>query len=147
MKQPSRLVAIFEKPLHQAALVACMILVFSLIDLILPTTNNLLEANAGPWIVSTAMVLCFVILNTIVALRIDPVIPYWSKSVVYFFGLLALSYAWCFLLTGKHIDEVGSFRWLWFVLTMVHMIFFAIAISMKRIITIANEQDEKLRGE
>jgi hypothetical protein len=147
MTQPSKLVTIFEKPLHQAALVACMIIVFSLVDLILPTTNNLLEANAGPWIVSTAMVLCFVILNTIVALRIEQVVPYWSKSVLYFLGLLALSYAWCFLLTGKHIDEVGSFRWLWFVLTMVYMIFFAIAVSMKRIINIANKQDEKLRGE
>ncbi len=145
--QQSKLVTIFEKPLHQAALVACMILVFSLVDLILPTTNNLLEANAGPWIVSTAMVLCFIILNTIVALRIEHVVTYWSKSVMYFLGLLALSYGWCFLLTGKHIDEVGSFRWLWFVLTLVHMIFFAIAVSMKRIINIANQQDEKLRGE
>jgi hypothetical protein len=51
------------------------------------------------------------------------------------------------LLSGKHIDEVGSFRWLWFVLTLVYMIFFAIARSMKRVVDIAIEQDDKLRGE
>ena len=147
MTQQSRLVTLFEKPLHQAALVALMILVFTLIDKMLPHGNNLFEVNAGPWIVATAMMLCFVILNSIVALRIEPIIPYWSKSVMFYLGLLAFSYGWCFLLSGKHIDGVGSIRWLWFVLTMVYMVFFTIARSMKRIIDIANKQDEKLRGE
>ena len=147
MTQPSKLVTIFEKPLHQAALVACMIMVFSLFDMMLPHSNNLFEVNAGPWIVATAMMLCFVILNTIVALRIEPIIPYWSTSVMLYLGLLAFSYGWCWLLSGKHIDDVGSIRWLWFVLTMVYMVFFTIARSMKRIIDIANRQDEKLRGE
>ena len=147
MTQTSKLVTIFEKPLHQAALVASMILVFSVFDMMLPHSNNLFEVNAGPWIVATAMMLCFVILNTIVALRIEPIIPYWSASVMFYLGLLAFSYGWCFLLSGKHIDDVGSIRWLWFVLTMVYMVFFTIARSMKRIIDIANRQDEKLRGE
>ncbi|MDZ4747961.1 MAG: hypothetical protein SH808_05700 [Saprospiraceae bacterium] len=147
MTQQSRLVTIFEKPLHQAGLVAAMILVFTLFDKMLPHANNLFEVNAGSWIVATAMMLCFVILNSIVALRIEPIVPYWSKSVIIYLGLLAFSYGWCYLLSGKHIDDVGSIRWLWFVLTMVYMIFFAIARSMKRIIDIANQQDEKLRGE
>ena len=147
MTEQSRLITIFEKPLHQAGLVACMILVFTLVDKLLPHTNNLFEVNAGPWIVATAMMLCFVILNSIIALRIEPIVPYWSKSVMIYLGLLAFSYGWCYLLSGKHIDDVGSIRWLWFVLTMVYMIFFAIARTMKGIIDIANKQDEKLRGE
>jgi hypothetical protein len=147
MTETSKLVTTFEKPLHQALLVACMIIVFSLVDLVLPHSNSLFEVNAGTWIVATAMMLCFVILNSIVALRIDPIIPYWSKSVIFYLGLLAFSYGWCFLLSGKHIDDVGSIRWLWFVLTLVYMVFFSIARSMKRIVDIANKQDEKLRGE
>ena len=147
MTEQSRLVTIFEKPLHQAGLVACMILVFTLVDKILPQGNNLFEVNAGSWIVATAMMLCFVILNSLIALRIEPIVPYWSKSVIFYLGLLTFSYGWCYLLSGKHIDDVGSIRWLWFVLTMVYMIFFAIARTMKGIIDIANKQDEKLRGE
>ena len=127
MIHSSKLVTIFEKPLHQAALVAAMIVVFSLVDLVLPHSNNLFEINAGTWIVATAMMLCFIILNSIVALRIEPIIPYWSTSVMFYLGLLAFSYGWCFLLSGKHIDEVGSIRWLWFVLTLVYMVFFTIA--------------------
>lgn len=147
MDDNNKLVRLFEKPNHQAALVAVMIFVFTLFDMMLPHSNSLLEAHSGPWIVATAMVLCFVILNSLIALRIEPVVPYWSRSVMLYLGLLGISYGWCYLLSGKHIDEVGSFRWLWFVLTIVYMVFFTIARSVKRVVDIANKQDEKLRGE
>ncbi len=146
MQQSSKLVTIFSKPLYQAMLVGCMILLFTLVDYVLPHSNTLFEKNSGTWIVSTAMVLCFVILNSIVALRIEPIVPYWSKSVIYYFALLALSYGWSFLLSGLHIDDAGSIRWLWFVITLVYMVFFGIARSVKNIIDIADRQDENLRG-
>lgn len=145
--QPSKLVAIFSKPHYQALLVVGMTIVFSLFDKMMPHHTELLEVNAGTWIVGTAMILCFIILNSIVALRIEPIIPYWSKSVTLYIALLVFVYAWCYLLSGKNIDDAGSFRWLWLVLTLVYMIFFAIARSMKRIVDIAIKQDEKLRGE
>lgn len=145
--EPSRLITVFSKPLHQVALVVCMIILFSLVDWVLPHQNVLFDANSGPWTVATAMILCFVILNAIVALRIEPILPYWRSSVMFYIGLLVFCYGWCYLLSGKHIDEVGSFRWLWIVLTLVYMVFFAIARSMKRIVDLAIRQDEKLLGE
>ena len=66
---------------------------------------------------------------------------------MFYLGLLAFSYGWCFLLSGKHIDDVGSVRWLWFVLTLVYMVFFAIARTMKGIIDIANREDERNESE
>ena len=147
MTQPSKLVRIFSNPLYQVILVAVMTVVFTLLDKILPHPSTYLEPNSGTWIVSTAMILCFVILNTVVALRIEPITPYWSKSIMYYIGFLVFSYLWCWMLSGKHIDEVGSFRWLWLVLTLVYQVFFAIARSMKRIVDIAIKQDDKLRGE
>lgn len=147
MNQPNKLVTTFSKPLYQAALIAGMILVFTLVDAILPHSNTLFEKNAGSWIVATAMILCYVILNSVVALRIEPIVPYWSRSVVIYFALLAFSYAWCYFLSGLHIDDAGTIRWLWFVITLVYMVFFAIARSMKRIVDLAIRQDEKLRGE
>ncbi len=147
MNESLRLITIFQKPLNQAALIVGMIIVFTLVDYVLPHHYELFEINSGSWIVGTAMIFCFIIFNTIVALRSEPILPYWSKSVMIFIGLLVFTYAWCYMLTGKHIDEVGSFRWLWIVLTMVYLVFFIIARTMKRIVDIANEQDKKLRGE
>lgn len=147
MTEENKLVTFFTKPLHQVLLIVSMTIVFSLVDWMLPHRQDLFEVNSGPWIVSTAMILCFVILNAIIALRAEPIIPYWTQSVMYFIALLVFTYFWCYLLSGRHIDEVGSFRWLWIVLTLVYMVFFAIARSVKRIIDLANRQDEKLRGE
>ncbi len=147
MIEPSRLGIFFLKPLHQAGIIVCLIIVLTLIDNLMPHDDLFFKANAGPWIVSTAMVLLFIIVNTVVALRIEIIIPYWTWSILLFFGLLAFSYGWCYILTGKHIDEVGSFRWLWMVLTMVYFVFFIITRTMKRIVDIAIKQDKKLRGE
>jgi hypothetical protein len=147
MNEPSKLVSTFLKPFYQLLLIGGMTIVFTLIDFVLPHNNDFFAVNAGPWIVATAMILCFVILNCIVALKIEPIVAYWSKSVVFYFILLAFCYLWCFLLSGKQIDDVGSFRWLWFVLTLVYMVFFVIARSMKRIVDLAISQDEKLKSE
>ena len=141
------MITIFQKPLNQAALIVCMTIVFSLIDYVLPHHNDLFEADSGSWIVGTAMIFCFIIINSVVALKSEPILPYWSKSLLIFVGLLVFTYAWCYMLTGKQIDDVGSFRWLWIVLSMVYIVFFIIARTMKRIVDIANEQDKKLRGE
>ena len=119
MTQPNRLVTIFQKPVFQALLVLTLIILLTGMDALLPHDDVFFKANAGPWIVSTAMVLLFILINTIVALRIENITPYWIQSVILFVSLLAFSYGWCYLLSGKHIDDVGSFRWLWIVITMV----------------------------
>ena len=52
-----------------------------------------------------------------------------------------------YLVSGVTIDEAGSFRWLYVVLTMGYLIFLAIVQSMKRIVDIAIQQDKRLRNE
>ena len=147
MNEPSKLAIFFLKPLHQAGLIAVLMVILTGVDALMPHDDLFFKANAGPWIVSTAMILLYIIINTVVALRIQNILPYWSWSIVLFLLLLAFAYGWCYLLTGKHIDEVGSFRWLWMVLTMVYFVFFTITRSMKRIVDMAIKQDKKLRGE
>ncbi len=128
-------------------MVAGMMIILTLLDNFMPQNNEFFNVNAGPWIVSTAMVLLFIILNTVVALRVKLFVPYWITSIVCFIALLAFAYGWSYLLTGKHIDDVGSFRWLWMVLTLVYFVFFIIVRSMKTIVDFAIRQDNKLRGE
>ena len=147
MKEPSRLITFFMKPLHQAGLIALLTIVLTLGDHFMPHDDAFFKVNAGPWIVSTAMVLLFIILNTLVALVIGPVIKYWTQSIMMFVVVLAFAYGWSYLLSGKHIDDVGSFRWIWIVLGMVYIVFFGIARSVKNIVDFAIKQDNKLRGE
>ena len=147
MIESNRLINIFQKPFYQAALMALMMMILTLMDHFMPHDDDFFKANAGPWIVSTAMILLFIVINTVVALRIENILPYWTTSILSFVLLMGFAYGWCFLLTGKHIDDVGSFRWIWMVLGMVYLVFFIITRTMKRIVDIAIQQDKKLRGE
>ena len=147
IKQRSGLITFFLNPLYQAGVIAAMMIVLTGIDYLLPHEEIVFNVDSGPWIVCTAMFFLFAILNTVVALMIEPILPYWTKSILCYFGLMAFAYLWCLLLTGKHIDDVGSFRWIWMVVTMVYLVFFVIARSMKRIVDFAIRQDKKLRGE
>src|SRR5678815_3959975 len=96
VKEPSKLIIMFSKPLYQALLVVAMTIVFSLFDKMMPHHTELLEINWGTWIVGTATILCYINLNTIVALRLDPIIPYWSESVTFYLGTLVFVYAWSY---------------------------------------------------
>jgi len=141
---------ILRKLLHpgwQALLAAGLILLFGLVDLMLPHRDTFLDPGHTPWAISTAMILCFVILNAITVIRTGESSRYWILSALFLAGLLAYSYLLSWLLSGRQMDEVGSFRWLWFVLVFVWLIFHAIVRSIRRIVHIAIRQDEQLRGE
>lgn len=141
MKRKRSLLSFLESPFYQAGLVFILILALTSIDHFLPHQTEVLHPQAGPWIMATALLLCFVILNTLFLFRIKEVVPYFSRSVFSYILLLLLTYGWCFLLSGVHFDEAGSFRWLWLVLTLVYMVFFAIAYTIRGIIAIADREE------
>ncbi|MDX1409977.1 MAG: hypothetical protein R3330_17630, partial [Saprospiraceae bacterium] len=71
---------------------------------------------------------------------------YWSRSIMCFVGLMALSILTSTVVSGASMDEAGTFRWLFVVLTIGYLVFLVIVRLMKRIVDIAIKQDEKLRG-
>jgi hypothetical protein len=56
-------------------------------------------------------------------------------------GLLA------YLISGLSIDEAGSYKWILFIFTFCYILFLSIVRAMKKIVTIAQKQDKRLRGE
>lgn len=140
--------SILRKLLHpgwQALVAAGLILLFGLIDLMLPHRDNFLDPGHTPWAISTAMILCFVILNAVTVLRVGESRRYWILSALLLAGLLGYSYLLSWGLSGRQIDEVGSFRWLWFVILFTWLIFMAIVRSIRRIVQFALRQDERIR--
>jgi hypothetical protein len=142
MKQKSSLINYLESPMYQAGLVLCFILVLSLIDKVIPNSADFIVPKAGSWTVSTAMLLAYVFLNTIILFRIKEAAIYWGKSVFFYVLLLIITYGWCYLLSGMHIDDVGTIRWLWIVLTLVYTVFFAIAFTIRGIVSLADDEEK-----
>ncbi len=101
----------------------------------------------SPWIVFTSFILFFAIANSLMSLKAASMNKYWSRSIIAFAGLLVLSAVMATVFSGLSIDEAGSFRWLFVVLTFGYLVFLSIVRLMKKIVDIAIEQDERLRGE
>ena len=109
---------------------------------------GLMDSDSNsPWIVFTSFVLFFSIANSLMSLKAENMNRYWSRSIIAFMGLLVLSGLFATLFSGLSIDEAGSFRWLFVVLTFGYLVFLSIVRLMKKIVDIAIEQDDRLRGE
>jgi hypothetical protein len=147
MSDQSKLLVYLMKPVYQAIIVFLLTMVLTAFDALTPSDDAFYKVNTGPWIVSTAMILLFITLNTVLALRVDKILPYWIQSLICFVVLGTFAYGWSYMLSGSHIDDVGSFRWIWMVLGMVYLVFFIIVRSIKNIVDFAIRQDNKLRGE
>jgi len=139
--QPPEQMKWILRPVIQAGGVGILIVLLTLVDKVMPHNTELLKPGASTWIMASGLVLFFVILNPIVTLRMKSVSRYFPTSIVCYIGLLIFGYAWCYLITGKHIDDTGSFRWIWIVLTIAFLVFHLIARAMRRIVDIAMRLD------
>lgn len=101
----------------------------------------------SPWIIFTSFILFFSIATSLMSLKAVNMNKYWGRSIITFMAVLVLSGLFATLYSGLSIDEAGSFRWLFFVLTFGYLVFLSIVRLMKRIVDIAIKQDERLRGE
>lgn len=131
-----------ESPFHQASMAGSLILIACLVDSLLKHDETFIGKGTSTWTIATSIMLCFSFYNALVSLKIDKIVAYWRNSVFSLLGLMTGSYILCYLITGIHIDEAGTFRWLWLVILLTWAVFFAIARSIKRIIEIANKQDQ-----
>ena len=134
-------------PVFQAVLIFSIALLFAAIEWLGKTAGLTDPDPNSPWIIFTSFVLFFSIVNSVLSLKAADMNKYWARSIMAFAGLLVISGACAWLFSGLTIDEAGSFRWLFFVLTFAFLAFLSITRLVKRIVDIAIKQDDRLRGE
>lgn len=135
-------------PIYQAALVFGIAFIMVCGEAVLTSLGFYELDPLSPWIIVTSFALFYTLLTTVLSLRGKKVpSSYWSRSIISFIVLMALSGLTAQLFSGLSIDEAGSFRWLFIVLAIGYLVFMAIVRLMKKIVDIAIKQDERLRGE
>jgi hypothetical protein len=93
------------------------------------------------------MVLFFIIANALLSINTSKAGIYIRNSIYTYIGLCLAGALISYFLSKTSIDEAGSFKWLFIMLTMVYIIFLALMNTLKVIVTLAKKQDSKLRGE
>ncbi len=102
------------------------------------------------WTISLSLLLLFAVFASIMLLRTaGKVSRYWNQSMVSFFALALLSNFAAQAISGKSVGEVGSFKFLFVVITIGFLVFISIVNLARKIIEYAEREEwnqPRMRG-
>ena len=135
--------SIFAKaynPFYQAlGILSVGILVTGLAKLV--NTLGILEiGNKFPWMCAAAFLLFFAMFNSISSLSAEDINKYWGKSMISFLLLALTSGFGAYFLSSVSINDAGSYRWIFIVLTFGYLTFLSIIGLMKTIVDFAEKE-------
>jgi len=94
-----------------------------------------------PWLSAVAFLLFYAIFNSIFSLGSKATGKYWMRSIISFIGLAFANGFSAYLFSSLTMDEAGSFRWLFIVVSVGYLVFVSIANGIKKIVEIAQREE------
>ncbi len=136
--------SIFDKtldPIYQALLCFGAALVVILGGKLVNVIGLMTVSNRFPWMTSAAFILFFAMFNSVFSLSAKNTTQYWGRSIYSFMGLAVLSGLMAYLFSSLSINEAGSYRWIYFVLTLGYLVFLSIVTFMRKIVEFAQREE------
>ncbi|MDQ3142888.1 MAG: hypothetical protein M3Q56_11655 [Bacteroidota bacterium] len=99
------------------------------------------------WLIATAILLFFIILNCVFGFSIKNILPYYRESIYTFIGLLILICLGGTFISGTSVFEAASYSWIITVFAIVYIVFMTILGLMRKIMEIVLKQEKKMRDE
>jgi hypothetical protein len=98
------------------------------------------------WVIGGATTLFFGLFNSVISLAASDMNVYWFRSTFCYAVLMIASGFLAYLFSGMTITEAGSFKWIYMVLTFGYLLFLSIMRFMRKIVQIAQKEDDKWIG-
>lgn len=96
-----------------------------------------------PWICALAFLLLYCIFNPLFFLYAASVKTYWQWSVYSYAGLAFAGGFCAYLVSGLALNDAGSTRWLYMVITVAYLVFMSIVGFMRFIVELAQRRDTR----
>lgn len=129
------------KPAVQAALLFAGGLLLMLVAWLLTVSDIFIQDRLFPWSVSSAFLLLFAMVNSLMSLRADNSARYWGHSVYSYMGLALCSGMAAWLFSGISLRDAGTYRWIFIVVTLGFLVFLSMVNFMKRIVRYAEREE------
>jgi hypothetical protein len=128
-------------PIVQASVALGGVIIVILGSKLIKLTGLLHVADRFPWITAASFMLVFAIFNSVLSLSSKNMLKYWGRSIYCFLGLAVASGGLAYLFSSMSMDEAGSYRWIYIVLTIGYLIFLGMMAFMKRIVDFAQKEE------
>lgn len=94
-----------------------------------------------PWTIAATFILFFAIFNALISLMTDNMDRYWTRSILSYVALAGLGglLAWGF--SSMTINEAGSYKWIYIVLTFGYLLFLSMIGFMRKIVDFAQKEE------
>ncbi|MFN5237036.1 MAG: hypothetical protein ACK5FV_07715 [Bacteroidota bacterium] len=100
-----------------------------------------LSGRLFPWMIATAFMLFFAVMNSLLSIRSDSFVKYWQASMYSYMGLAGTSALLAWQFSGVSIGTAGSYKWLFLVVSVGFMVFLSMVNFMKAIVNYAEKEE------
>lgn len=136
--------SIFDKglsPAFQALITFGGVILFILVAKLVKLTGLLYVPDRFPWMAAASFLLLFAMFNSVFSLSAENMLKYWGRSIYSYLGLAFASGLAAYFFSAMTIDEAGSYRWIYVVLTIGYLVFLGMMAFMKRIVEFAQREE------
>ena len=117
--------SIFDKglnPVLQASITFGGVIVFILCAKLVKLTGLIYVPDRFPWMTAASFLLLFAMFNSVFSLSAENMLKYWGRSIYSYLGLAFASGLAAYFFSALSIDEAGSYRWIYVVLTIGYLV-------------------------
>ncbi|MBK8563849.1 MAG: DUF2304 family protein [Saprospiraceae bacterium] len=129
-----------QNPIYQAIMLLAAVLVFNLGFLAFRAGGMEIEQRF-PWTIAASFLLFFAALNAIMSLFAKNMDSYWTRSMLSFVGLAAVSALLAQLFSQLSMNDAGSYKWVYIVLTITYLVFLLMLTAMRKIVDFAQREE------
>ena len=145
-EQDSILVRI-GRPMQQALIALVLGVVIMLVAGLVNFSDGVNLSPNFYWLTAASCVLLFAMFNAMISVSAENIDKYWQRAIPTFFGLMLVLSLLATLLSGIPLMEAGSYAWIYIILTFGYLAFLSMARFIKRILSIAMREEERVREE
>ena len=128
-------------PVHQAMVALGSVVLVILVGKLINLTGLISVSNRFPWMAAAVFMLCFALFNSVFSLSAKDMMKYWGRSIYSFMGLACTSGVVAWLFSSLTINEAGSYRWIFIVVTIAYLVFLSLVGMMRKIVDFAQREE------
>ncbi len=136
--------SIFQKALNpfvQAAITLGLSLFMLLSSKLVNLTGIVAISERFPWTTAATFILFFAIFNSVFSLTATDTRKYWGRSMYAFLGVVLISGGLAYLFSSITLNDAGSYRWIFFVLSFGYLVFISIMVMARKIVEFAQREE------
>ena len=135
----------FEKsynPILQGVVILGFAVLIMLLAKIIQWTGIAHISGQAFWIIAGTSILLFALSNSILSLSSKDMDNYWVRSIPTYAAVMIMSSSFAYLFSAMTMQEAGTFKWIFMVLTFGYLLFLSMMRFMRKIVDIAQEEDD-----